>query len=122
MATEGTFTPVELFAGNPSETRRVITVKSGQNLAQHTVLMSDAAGKLVAHDGVTTKKVVGVLIKAVDATASDKSGMVYVDGDFIGNKLVWPATIDTGAVSDLLKQKLLEGTGLFATFYPAGAL
>jgi hypothetical protein len=117
-----TFTPAELFAGTVSENRRPCTVKSGQNLAANTVVMSDAAGKMVAHDGVTTKKVAGVLIYAVDASAADTAGALYKDGDFITTKLVWPATIDGGAVSDLLKDKLLEGTEIFASVYPTGAL
>jgi hypothetical protein len=101
-----TFTPAELFAGAVSEYRRPCTVKSGQNLAANTIVMSDAAGKMVAHDGVTTKKVAGVLIYAVDASAADTAGALYKDGDFITTKLVWPATIDGGAVTDLLKDKL----------------
>lgn len=123
MAAESTsWTPEELWAGEVSETRRTCTVKSGQNLAANTVVMSDAAGKMVAHDGVTTKKVAGILIAAVDASLADKAGMIYCDGDFMGDKIVWPATIDGGAVSNLLKQKLLEGTEIFATFYNTGEL
>jgi len=117
-----TFTPAELFAGQVSEYRRPCIVKSGQNLVANTVVMSDAAGKMVAHDGVTTKKVAGVLIYAVDASLADTAGALYKDGDFITTKLVWPATIDGGAVTDLLKDKLLEGTKIFATVYKTGEL
>jgi hypothetical protein len=117
-----TFTPAELFAGKVSEIRKQGTVKSGQNLAANTVVMSDAAGKWVIHDGVTTKNVAGVLIYAVDASAADAAGAVYKDGDFIATKLVWPATIDGGAVSDLLKAKLLENSNIFVSFYNAGEL
>lgn len=122
MAAETTtFTPTELWAGEVSETRKECTVKSGQNLAANTIVMSDSAGKVVAHDGAYANKVKGVLIAAVDASAADTAGMLYLDGDFMGDKLVWPATIGGGAVTDLLKQKLLEGTEIYATFYPAGA-
>ncbi len=122
MVDTTTFTPEQLWAGKRSEERRTGTVKLGQNLAANTIVMSDAAGKWVAHDGVTTKKVAGVLINAVDATAADTAGMVYKDGDFMSHKLVWPATIDAVAVTDLLKAKLLEGTEIYATVYPTGAL
>ncbi len=123
MAAETTtFTPIELWAGNVSEDRRPVTVKAGQNLAANTLVMSDSAGKIVAHDGAYANKVAGVLIYAVDATAADTAGAVYKDGDFIGDKIVWPATIGGGAVTDLLKQKLLEGVEIYATFYPAGAI
>ena len=139
MAAESTsYTPTELFAGQASETRRTVTVVSGQNLAANTVVMFDAAGKITAHDGVITTTlaqsgttpfaatltlgtpVAGVLIAAVDASGGDTAGMIYCDGDFIGSKLVWPATIDGGAVSNLLKQKMFVGTELYATFYTAG--
>ena len=116
------FVTEQLWAGKRSEYRRPGTVKQGQNLAANTVVMSDAAGKWVIHDGVTSKKVAGILIYAVDATAADAVGAVYKDGDFISSKLVWPATIDAVAVTDLLKNKLLEGTNIFATAYPTGAL
>ena len=123
MAAETTtFSPVELWAGAVSEERRAVTVKSGQNLAANTLVMSDTAGKIVAHDGVYANKVTGVLISAVDATAADTAGMVYKDGDFIGDKIVWPALIGGLAVTDLTKQKLLEGVEIYATFYPAGAI
>ena len=140
MVETTTFTPAELYAGHPSENRRPITVVSGQNLAALTVLMADSAGKMLAHDGVITTSVAqsgttpfavtltngnpvaGILIAAVDASGGDAAGMMYTDGDFIGSLLVWPATIDGGTVSNLLKQKMLLGTEMFATFYNTGEL
>ena len=120
MAAESTsYTPTELFAGAASETRRTVTVKAGQNLAANTLVMFDAAGKVVAHSGDSTIIPAGVLIAAVNAVA-DSAGMIYCDGDFIGSLIVWPALIDTFAVTNLLKQKLLAGTELYATFYSAG--
>lgn len=141
MAAESTsFTPEELWAGEVSENRRVVTVKSGQNLAKNTVVAFDADGKVVAHSGVITPtvtqsgttpfavtftpavKLAGVLINAVDASLADTAGMVYCDGDFIGDKLVWPTNIDGVAATNLTKQKLFAGTELFATFYNTGEL
>lgn len=134
------FTPEELWAGEVSETRRKVVVKHGQVLAKNTIVMSDSAGKMVIHDGVITTtlsqsgttpfaatlslghKVAGVLIAAVDATDGDADGMIYCDGDFIGDKLVWPATIDGDTATNLLKQKMLEGTEILATFYNTGEL
>jgi hypothetical protein len=124
-ATTTTFIPTELWAGEVSECRKPCTVKSGQNLAANTVVMSDAAGKIVAHDGAYSNKVKGVLINAVDTDGADTAGMLYLDGDFIGAELVWPATINSTTPTSLTKQKLLEGGGngeLFATFYNAGEL
>jgi hypothetical protein len=139
-AVSETFTPAELFAGDVSEDRRPCTVKHGQVLAANTVVTYDAAGKIIAHDGVITPTFAqsgttpfagtfvaasgppAVLIAAVDATSGDKAGMIYCDGDFIGSKLVWPEHIDGVDATDLLKQKLFAGTDLFATFYNAGEL
>jgi hypothetical protein len=131
-----TFTPAELFAGTVSENRRPCTVLSGQNLAANTVVAFNAAGKVIAHDGVITPTqsgttpfavtpatvLAGVLVAAVDASAADTAGMIYCDGDFIASKLVWPTNIDGAAANDLTKAKLFAGTELFATFYNAGEL
>lgn len=142
MTETTTFTPAELFAGDVSENRRAITVKAGQNLAANTVIAFDSAGKIIAHPGnITTAitqsgitpfavtltpaaRLAGVLIYAVDATAGDTPGMRYADGNFIGDKLIWPANIDGVAATNLTKQSLLSANGseLFATFYNAGEL
>jgi hypothetical protein len=137
-----TFTPAELFAGSAPENRRPITVKSGQNLAANTVIAFDSAGKVIAHPGnITTSitqsgttpfavtltppaKLAGVLVYAVDATAGDTAGLRYADGNFFGDKLVWPVNIDGVAATNLTKQSLMSANGseLFATFSNAGEL
>ncbi len=139
-AVSTTFTPAELFAGDVSEDRRPVTVLSGQVLAANTVVAFNAAGKVIAHDGVITAslaqsgttpfaatltpatKLAGVLIAAVDATAGDTAGMIYCDGDFFADKLVWPTNIDGVAATALTKAKLFAGTELFATFSNTGEL
>jgi hypothetical protein len=139
-AVSTTFTPAELFAGDVSEDRRPCTVKHGQVLLANTVVTFDADGKIIAHNGLLTPTMVqsgitpfavtftpsagapAVLINAVDATAADVDGMIYCDGDFIGDLLVWPANVDGVAATNLTKQKIFAGTDLFATFYSAGAL
>lgn len=117
-----TFTPSQIWAGAKSEERRPVTVKAGQNLAVRTLVMSDAAGKMIAHDGAYANKVAGVLINAVDATAADTAGMVYKDGDFMMDVIVWPTLIGGVTPTNLLKQKLLEGIEIYATPYVAGDL
>lgn len=117
-----TFTPAELFAGQTSKVRKPITVVSGQNLAANTVLMTNALGKHLLHDGAYANKVAGVLVAAVDATAGDKAGLAYLDGDFIDSKLVWPVNINAVAATNLSKQKLLEGTMMTVSFYNTGEL
>lgn len=117
-----TLTPAELFAGQASKIRRSGTLVSGQNIAANTVLMTNALGKLTAHDGAYANKVAGVSISAVDATSGDKTCLFYADGDFIGSLLVFPANINAVAATNLSKQKLLEGSDIFATFYNTGEL
>lgn len=129
-----TYTPAELFAGEPSEIRKAGILVAGQNLAANTVLMQDAAGKYLAHDGVITNdsdfaavftvgnKVAGVLIAAVDATGGDTACMVYKDGDFWDDKLVLPATVDGVAITNALTTKLLDTSNVLVTFVDAGEL
>lgn len=109
-----------IFAGEVSKVRRTGTLVSGQNLAKNTVLMTNALGKYLAHDGAYANKVAGVLISAVDASAADKPCMVYKDGDFVLSKLAFPTNINSVAATTLSKQKLLEGSQIYATPYGAG--
>lgn len=141
MAAETTtFTPDELFAGEVSDDREIVTVVTGQNLAANTIVMTDSAGKVLAHDGICSTtitqsgttpfavtlsaahKVAGVLIYAVDASAADVQGAIYKDGNFFADKLVWPSTINGAAVTNLLKRKLLEGSDISVTFSATGEL
>lgn len=128
MATETfTQTPVKLFAGDhPRVVTQPCTVLSGQDLAANTLVESDAAGKLITHQGFVddatattidiTAPVVGVLVAAVDASAADVDGMVYTSGYFFASELVWHADAST----DLLKRKLLEGSDIQVEMQKAG--
>lgn len=110
-----TYTPKKLIAGSdPDVVVKPCTVLTGQNLAAYTLVESDAAGKMKAHAGVN--KVAGILLNAVDATAADKDGLVYIAGDFFADQLVFPA----GANTTLLKRKLVEGSMIALTFLDTG--
>jgi hypothetical protein len=110
-----TYTPKRLIAGSdPDVVTKPCTVVLGQNLAQYTLVESDAAGKMKAHAGVN--KVAGILLNAVDATSADKAGVVYIAGDFFADQLVFPASANT----NLLKQKLVEGSMIALTFLETG--
>lgn len=110
-----TYTPKRLIAGSdPDVVTKPCTVVLGQNLAQYTLVESDAAGKMKAHAGVN--KVAGILLNAVDASAADKAGIVYIAGDFFADQLVFPASANT----NLLKQKLVEGSMIALTFLETG--
>lgn len=110
-----TYTPKRLIAGSePDVITKPCTVLSGQNLAANTLVESDLAGKLKVHAGVN--KVAGILLNAVDASAADKAGVVYIAGDFFADQLVFPASANT----NLLKQKLVEGSMIALTFLETG--
>ena len=110
-----TYTPKKLIAGSdPDVVVKPCTVLTGQNLAAYTLVESDAAGKMKAHAGVN--KVAGILLNAVDATAADKDGLVYIAGDFFADQLVFPAVTNT----TLLKRKLVEGSMIALTFLDTG--
>lgn len=110
-----TFTPKRLVAGSdPDLVVRAGTLLLGQNLAAGTLLESDVAGKWKVHAGVN--KVAGILQNAVDATSADQPALAYVAGDFFADQLVFPA----GANTNLLKQKLVEGSMIVLTFLDTG--
>lgn len=110
-----TYTPKRLIAGSdPDIIVRPGTVVTGQNLAAGTLLESDAAGKWKVHAGVN--KVAGILQYAVDATSADKAALAYIAGDFFADQLTFPAAANT----NLLKQKLVEGSMIALTFLDTG--
>lgn len=110
-----TYSPKKLIAGSdPDVVVRTGTLLLGQNLAAGTLLESDTAGKWKVHAGVN--KVAGILQYAVDATAADQPALAYVAGDFFADQLTFPAAINT----NLLKQKLVEGSMIVLTFLDTG--
>ena len=110
-----TYTPKRLIAGSdPDVVTRAGTLLLGQNLAAGTLLESDTAGKWKVHAG--TNKVAGILVSAVDATSADANAVAYVAGDFYADQLTFPASANT----NLLKQKLVEGSMIVLTFLDTG--
>lgn len=117
-----TFTPKKLIAGSDPDIITIPgTLLSGQNLAAGTLVESDTAGKWKVHSGIDAnsaplKKVAGVLMNAVDASAADANAIVYISGNFFADQLVFPAAVNT----DLLKLKFLEGTMIVPAFQATG--
>jgi predicted secreted protein len=110
-----TYTPKRLLASSdPDVIVKTGTLVTGQNLAQYTLLESDAAGKWKVHAGVN--KVAGILLNATDATSADQPTQAYIAGDFFADQLVFPSAINT----NLLKQKLVEGSMIALTFLDTG--
>lgn len=98
--------PIEFFA-NSCEVRTMSrNAAAGENLVRGQLVMSDAAGLIVAHDGGTAPAM--VVVEDVDATAGSKPVNVYTNAAIFLDKITWPATADT----DDKKMKLVEGTGI----------
>lgn len=106
FATEGTFVPDSLIAGDfPIRTRKV-TILSGQNLQRGAVLgVVTASGKYkltaaASSDGSEAPS--AILAEDVDATAADAEGVVYISGDFNEEKLI----LGAGVTIDDIKEPL----------------
>ena len=88
---EGTYTPSNLFAGDHPIRTLEVTIVSGQNLpASSLVGKVTANGKYIlsvetAVDGSEAPD--GILVNAVDASAGDQLGLIYIAGDFNFNEL-----------------------------------
>lgn len=67
-------------------------------LAQFTVVVFDASGRLIAYTGTGTAT--GILAESVDTTAATGTGVVtsapfFTGGQFNHEALIWPAATDT---------------------------
>lgn len=96
FATEGTYTPDGLIAGNAHLLVGLkVTVKSGENLVRGAVIGKDGDGKYLlslsaATDGSQTPDL--IMAEDCDASAADKQALAYERGDFAANAL----TLGTG--------------------------
>ncbi len=106
------FTIPQLFAGDANIVTVPVTVLSGQNLAQYSVVGRVAAsGKInLCNSGASdgSEVPVGILVNAIDASGGDKAGDIYTGGDFLLAPLVWHASFST----DLLKLKAFDRTNI----------
>lgn len=106
------FSSVQLFAGDADVVTQPITVLSGQNLAQYSVVgRVTASGKVklcdtAAVDGSQTP--IGIMVNAIDASGGDLAGDIYIGGDFLLAPLVWHASFST----DVLKLKAFDRTNI----------
>lgn len=93
------YAPFHLFAGDRPVATKTVTISSGSNLAQYSVLgRVDATGEYVlcnngASDGSQVPR--AILCQACDATSADTKAAVYVSGFFNHAALVWHASFDT---------------------------
>ena len=102
------FTLEQLFAGTADVITQPITVISGQNLVQYTVLGKITASNkfkvcdTAAVDG--SQVAVAILVHATDASGGDKASTAYFAGDFNQEQLFWHASFTT----DLQKQRSFD--------------
>lgn len=110
FATEGTYTPDQLVAGNAHLLMaRTVTVLSGQTLARGAVVGKiTASGKYIlslaaANDGSQTPDL--ILSEDVDATAGDKPGLAYSRGDFNASAITLGAGHTVASITEGLRAK-----------------
>jgi|DewCreStandDraft_5_1066085.scaffolds.fasta_scaffold00555_27 hypothetical protein len=106
--TTESYTPDRLHAGDFPIRTLDVTIASGQNLVRGALLGKiTASGKYVlslaaAIDGSQTP--VAILAEDVDATGGDKSGIVYISGDFSETAI----TYGTGHTADSVRAGLRD--------------
>lgn len=110
FATEGTYTPAQLIAGNAHLlVARPITVLSGQNLKSGAVIGKvTVGGKYVlslsaAEDGSEEPDL--ILAEDCDASAADKKALAYSRGDFIASALTLGAGHTIASITEGLRTK-----------------
>ena len=110
FATEGTYTPDSLIAGNADLlVARKVTIISGQNLARGSVLGKiTASGKYNlslsgASDGSQTPDL--ILGEAADASAGDVTALAYARGDFLTTALTLGASHTVASITEGLRAK-----------------
>jgi len=138
-------TTKKIFFRADDRTTKTVTVKAGQVLKALSFVESDKDGKVIAHTGIvstgantppTINKIAGVLLFDVDATGADVEATAYTEASFWASALTWSVdtavdvvtkvdgttvavtAYNTNASTNLLKQKLVEGT----EFEPLGFL
>lgn len=117
FATEGTYTPDQLLAGNAHLLMaKTITILSGQSLARGAVIGKiTTTGKYklsasAATDGSETPDL--VLAEDCDATGIDRAALAYIRGDFNANAL----TLGTGhTIASISEGLRVKGIALLPT-------
>lgn len=105
--TSESYDPDRLIAGDLKLITRDVTIISGQNLVRGTVLGKiTASGKYnkslsTANDGSETP--VAILADDVDASAGDKEGPIYEQGEFNDTEITLGASHTVASVRDGLR-------------------
>lgn len=110
FATEGTYTPDNLIAGNAHLlVARKVTIISGQNVVRGAVLGKiTASGKYslslsAATDGSETPDL--ILAEDCDASAGDKTALAYARGDFADIALTLGTAHTVASITEGLRAK-----------------
>lgn len=111
FATEGTYTPDKLIAGNAHLlVGRKVTIVSGQaNLKRGSVLGKITTGGKyalslsAADDGSQTPDL--ILAEDCDATSGDKEALAYARGDFNANALTLGTAHTVASITEGLRAK-----------------
>jgi hypothetical protein len=113
-ATEGTYTPTELFAGEAKVITQVDEV--ADDIQKYQVVGKTDGGNIVPLDPAATdgsEVAYGIATQAVNAGSEyldgrNNSVAVYVGGFFNHEALIWPASLGSLAA----RKKAFQGTGI----------
>lgn len=110
FATEGTYTPDSLVAGNAHLlVARTVTILSGQNLVRGAVIGKITTGGKYqlslsgASDGSQTPDL--ILAEACNAAGADKTALAYSRGDFNAAALTLGAGHTVASITEGLRAK-----------------
>jgi hypothetical protein len=109
LTSEGTYAPDKLLAGEYPRVVKAVTILTGQNVLRGALLGKiTASGKYIlslsaAVDGSQTPD--AVLLEDCDATAADKTGLVFLTGEFNEDALILGAAHTIASVRDGLRQR-----------------
>jgi hypothetical protein len=102
----------QLFAGTADVITQPITVVSGQNLVQYSVIgkITTSNKFAICNPGASdgSQIAVGILVNACNASGADTASVAYFAGDFSQTQLFWHA----GFTTDLAKQRAFDGTNI----------
>lgn len=110
FATEGTYTPDQLVAGNAHLlVARTVTILSGQNLVRGAVIGKITTGGKYqlslsgASDGSQTPDL--ILAEDCNAAGADKPALAYSRGDFNASALTLGASHTVASITEGLRAK-----------------
>lgn len=118
-ASEGTYTPPQLFAGEQDIVTTSLPLAASTAVAARQVLAFNSSNNLVVFDpagAAPTNVAVAIALEAAASSGSVREIPVYIGGNFFDGALGWPAATNTIA----LRRAAFARTNI--TITPLGAV